>query len=108
LPDSRDLRGRQTEVEDQMYVISPFPATVLRPPSPDATCTCEHYAFCDHACHHRTCDPTENACDIDFLPDEGGLTRWGCADCTPGGGIPHVLGCELIGWSVPARIDLSA
>jgi len=37
------------------------------------------------------------------VPDEGGLTRWGCADCTPGEGHPHYLGCELIGWSVPAR-----
>lgn len=91
-----------------MSVMSPFPATVLRPPSVDATCTCEHYAFCDHGCHHRACDPTENACDIGFLPDEGGLTRWGCPDCTPGATAPHVLGCELIGWSVPARMGPSA
>jgi hypothetical protein len=49
-----------------------------------------------------------NACDIAFLPDEGGLTPWGCRDCTPGEGMPHYLGCELIGWNVPARLDVSA
>ena len=86
-----------------MHIASPFPATVLRAPSDSATCTCEHWAYCDHACHHRACDPTENACDIGFLPDEGGLTRWGCAACTPGAGTTHILGCELIGWNVPAR-----
>jgi hypothetical protein len=88
--------------------IGPFPASVLRAPSPSAACTCAHWALCDHACHHRDCDPTENACDIGFLPDEGGLTMWGCRDCTPGEGAPHVLGCELIGWNVPARLDVSA
>ena len=86
----------------------PFPASVLRPPSATATCTCEHYAFCDHACHHRDCDQTETVCSIEFLPDEGGLTPWGCRDCTPGVGAAHVLGCELIGWNVPARLDVSA
>jgi hypothetical protein len=91
-----------------MHIATPFPATVLREPSASATCTCEHWAYCDHACHHRTCDPTENACDIGYLPDEGGLTRWGCAACTPGEGAPHFLGCELIGWNVAARQDLSA
>ena len=35
-----------------------LPASVLRPPSATASCTCDHYAFCDHACHHRDCDPT--------------------------------------------------
>jgi hypothetical protein len=87
---------------------SPFPATVLREPSASAACTCEHWAYCDHACHHRTCDPTENACDISYRPDEGGLTRWGCAACTPGEEAPHFLGCELIGWNVAARRDVSA
>ena len=62
----------------------------------------------DHACHHRTCDPTQNTCDLSFLPDEGGLTAWGCRECTPGEGGPHVLGCELIGWNVPARRDVLA
>ncbi|HEY4944864.1 MAG TPA: hypothetical protein VIH94_01820 [Candidatus Limnocylindrales bacterium] len=79
-----------------------FPASVLRTPSPTAVCTCEHWVHCDHACHGRWCDPTENTCDVAFVPDDGGLTRWGCADCTPGQGVPHDLGCELIGWSVPA------
>jgi hypothetical protein len=40
-------------------------------------------------------------CDIAFLSDDGGLTRWGCPDCTPGERAPHFLGCELIGWNVP-------
>jgi hypothetical protein len=40
-------------------------------------------------------------CDVVYAADEGGLTRWGCPDCTPGDGAPHVLGCELIGWNVP-------
>jgi hypothetical protein len=88
--------------------VNPFPFTTLRAPSNEATCTCQHWAYCDHACHHRTCDPTENACDLTFLPDEGGLTAWGCRECTPGEGAPHVLGCELIGWNVPARMDVSA
>lgn len=87
--------------------MNPFPATVLRAPSATATCTCEHWRHCDHACHHRDCDPSEDACDIGFLPDEGGLTPWGCAACTPGEGAPHVLGCDLIGWSVPARLDIA-
>jgi hypothetical protein len=79
---------------------SPFPASVLRPPSPDATCTCSHWAHCDCGCHDRHCDPTHVMCDVDFLPDEGGLTPWGCDACTPGRGTPHLLGCELIGWNV--------
>ena len=80
---------------------SPFPASVLRSPSPMARCTCEHWIYCDCACHGRACDPTEQACDIAYLADDGGLTPWGCPRCTPGQGLPHVLGCELIGWSVP-------
>ena len=91
-----------------MAMPGPFPSSVLRPPASTAACTCDHYAFCDHACHHRDCDPTENACAIDFLPDEGGLTTWGCRECTPGEGAPHFLGCELIGWHVSARMDVSA
>jgi hypothetical protein len=86
-----------------MQVPSPFPASVIRAPSPTADCTCVHWEHCDHACHGRHCDPTENACDVAYLPDEGGLTHWGCAECTPGEGAPHYLGCELIGWHVPAR-----
>ena len=80
---------------------SPFPASVLRAPSPEATCTCEHWVYCNCVCHGINCDPTEASCDVAFLADEGGLTQWGCADCTPGQLAPHVLGCELIGWSVP-------
>ena len=83
--------------------VNPFPASTLREPSVSASCTCEHYTHCSHACHHRFCDPTEQHCDLTFLPDEGGLTPWGCRDCTPGEGGWHYLGCELIGWSVPAR-----
>lgn len=81
----------------------PFPSSVLRPPSPSATCTCEHWVHCNHECHGRNCDPSENTCDVAFLPDEGGLTRWGCPDCTPGERMPHYLGCELIGWNVPLQ-----
>lgn len=84
-----------------MRVPSPFPASDLRPPSPSARCTCEHWVHCDCACHGRFCDPSENACDLAFRPDDGGLTRWGCPRCTPGEVAPHTLGCELIGWSVP-------
>jgi hypothetical protein len=88
--------------------LGPFPATALRAPATDAACTCQHWLYCDHACHHRTCDPTVSACDLSFLPDEGGLTAWGCRECTPGEAGPHVLGCELIGWNVPARRDVLA
>lgn len=84
-----------------MVVPMPFPASVLREPSPTAECTCAHYVDCDCGCHARNCDPSENSCDLAYLPDEGGLARWGCPACTPGQGMPHFLGCELIGWSVP-------
>ena len=80
---------------------SPFPLTVLRTPSPEATCSCEHWLDCGCRCHGRDCDPSEDQCDIGFLADDGGLTRWGCARCTPGAGAPHDLGCALIGWSIP-------
>ena len=80
---------------------SPFPASVLRAPSPDAACTCEHWVHCNCDCHGLSCDPTESTCDVAYLADDGGLTPWGCPACTPGEGAPHVLGCELIGWSVP-------
>jgi hypothetical protein len=82
---------------------SPFPSSVLRAPSPSATCTCEHYAYCDCLCHSRSCDPADHACDIAWLPDEGGLVYEGCPGCTPGQGMPHWLGCELIGWNVPVE-----
>jgi len=84
-----------------MQTSSAFPASVLRPPSLSAECTCEHWVHCDCRCHARDCDPTQIKCDRDFLPDEGGLTQWGCPLCTPGEGAPHYLGCELIGWNVP-------
>ena len=89
-----------------MRVMSPFPFSVLRPPAPSAHCTCEHWVYCDHTCHGRYCDPSEDTCDLAFVPDEGGLTLWGCPDCTPGEGAPHYLGCELLGWSVPLRVGL--
>ena len=69
--------------------------------SHDADCTCSHSLDCNCGCHGRHCDPTEHTCSIEFLPDEGGLTPWGCRDCTPGQRSPHLLGCELIGWNVP-------
>lgn len=82
-------------------LVSPFPASVLRAPSPDAACTCSHSIHCNCDCHGVSCDPTEAACDVVYLADEGGLTPWGCPDCTPGQRSPHLLGCELIGWHVP-------
>ena len=80
---------------------SPFPASVLRQPSPNAMCTCEHWVHCDCTCHRRDCDPLEQQCDVVWLADDGGLTYWGCPDCTPGQLAPHYLTCELIGWNVP-------
>jgi hypothetical protein len=56
-------------------------------------CSCEHPLTCNHGCHGRHCDPTEHVCSLEFLPDDGGLTPWGCAACTPGGRIPHLEGC---------------
>jgi hypothetical protein len=83
------------------------PHSVLREPSPDAKCTCEHWIYCNHVCHARDCDPSEAACDIVYLADDGGLTPWGCPECTPGVGMPHYLGCELIGWNVPMPDSLA-
>lgn len=82
---------------------SPFPASVLRAPSPDAECTCTHWLHCNCVCHDVHCDPGEAACDVAYLSDDGGLAALGCADCTPGQRSPHLLGCELIGWHVPMR-----
>ena len=102
--------GRRMEARHEVSImqIDPFLASPLREPSISASCTCEHYTHCGHACHHRYCDPTEQTCDLTFLPDEGGLTPWGCRDCTPGEGGWHYLGCELIGWNVPASQEVSA
>jgi hypothetical protein len=60
---------------------------------PTPVCSCAHSLDCVCGCHGRTCDPLENTCDLDFLPDEGGSTRWGCAICTPGQGAPHLATC---------------
>jgi len=87
--------------EHEMHAPGPLLVSVLRPASRSARCACEHWLYCGCACHGRHCDPSRNTCDIAFLPDDGGLTYWGCPDCTPGAGAPHVLGCELIGWNVP-------
>jgi len=84
-----------------MLEANPFPFSVLRPPSPNAQCTCVHWVHCDCTCHGRDCDPSENSCDLAFLADDGGLTQWGCSSCTPGEGSPHYLGCEIVGWNVP-------
>lgn len=77
-------------------------ASVLRAPSPEAKCTCAHSLDCDCRCHDRHCDPSRDQCHTDFLPDDGGLARWGCERCTPGESAAHYLGCELIGWNVQA------
>jgi hypothetical protein len=60
---------------------------------PTTACSCGHPVDCVCGCHGRYCDPLENTCDLDYLPDEGGLTRWGCADCSPGQGAPHLATC---------------
>ena len=91
-----------------MRKANPVRASVLRPPAQFARCTCEHWVLCDCACHGRYCDPSEHTCDLAFLPDEGGLTALGCPACTPGQGAPHMLGCELIGWSVPVATGLAS
>ena len=83
--------------------ISPFPASILRAPSPDATCTCSHWVHCNCVCHDAHCDPAQDVCDMAYLADDGGLTPFGCPGCTPGLLAPHLLGCELIGWNVPMR-----
>lgn len=73
-------------------------------PAP-VTCSCSHSLNCNHECHGRHCDPTEHTCSIEFLPDEGGLAPWGCADCTPGLSLPHAEACaafEAIEVSVEA------
>jgi hypothetical protein len=88
-----------------MKASTPFAAIVTQSPSPSARCTCEHSVYCDCACHGRHCDASENTCDIAFLPDDGGLTHWGCPVCMPGEGLPHHLGCELVGWNVPFEAD---
>lgn len=63
---------------------------------PMTECKCAHPLDCRCACHGRYCDPAERTCDHDFLPDEGGLTPWGCAGCTPGLGAPHVMACSFV------------
>ena len=49
----------------------------------DPACSCAHSLECNHGCHGRHCDPTDHVCSSEFVPDDGGLTRWGCPDCTP-------------------------
>lgn len=87
----------------QLHIQGATSTTVLRAPSADARCTCAHSLHCACACHSPSCDPGAEVCDIAFLADDGGLTPWGCALCTPGAGAPHLAGCEVIGWHVPMR-----
>jgi len=70
-----------------------------------AECACSHSVDCNHDCHGRHCDPTEHVCSIEFLPDDGGLARWGCADCTPGMGLPHLDGCPAAATRVALEAD---
>lgn len=63
------------------------------PSTGDTDCTCDHPGTCNHGCHGRHCDPTEHVCLLEFLPDDGGLTPWGCAECSPGMNLPHLVGC---------------
>jgi hypothetical protein len=71
-------------------------------------CTCRHELSCNHGCHGRHCDPTEHVCSLEFLPDDGGLTPWGCADCTPGGRMPHLADCPRSTVSAPAPVTAAA
>ncbi|MEO5939887.1 MAG: hypothetical protein ABIZ72_03080 [Candidatus Limnocylindrales bacterium] len=63
------------------------------PSTGETACTCDHPVACNHGCHGRHCDPTEHVCSLEFLPDDGGLTPWGCAECTPGARLAHLVGC---------------
>lgn len=63
------------------------------PMTGEPECICSHSLECNHGCHGRHCDPTEHICSLEFLPDDGGLTPWGCAECTPGEGLAHLAGC---------------
>jgi hypothetical protein len=65
----------------------------------DGECTCRHSLDCNCECHGRHCDPTEHVCSIEYLPDEGGLTPWGCPVCTPGQRLAHLAGCAATGVS---------
>jgi hypothetical protein len=73
------------------------------PEADEIDCTCGHALTCNHGCHGRHCDPTEHVCSLEFLPDDGGLTPWGCADCTPGGRLPHLEGCPATMTMTPGR-----
>lgn len=77
---------------------------VLEPEATD--CGCEHPLHCNHGCHGRHCDPTEHVCSLEFLPDDGGLTPWGCTECSPGGLIPHQEDCARA-VAVPPRVVAS-
>jgi hypothetical protein len=62
-------------------------------PVSQPSCTCEHDAHCVCTCHGRACDPGQHVCHVDFLPDEGGLTPWGCPSCSAGQMLPHEAEC---------------
>lgn len=75
----------------------------------ESVCSCRHPVDCIHECHGRHCDPTEHTCSIEFLPDEGGLTPWGCRDCTPGvGASPHLVGCPVIIIDAPPEVPIGS
>ena len=71
-------------------------------------CDCRHSVYCNHECHGRHCDPTEHVCSLEFLPDEGGLTPWGCPECSPGLGLPHLEGCTTLDTATAARSAATA
>jgi hypothetical protein len=80
-------RRRITGDEEDIMVLPTQPST-------GAECTCRHSLDCNCECHGRHCDPSEHTCSIEFLPDDGGLTPWGCKECTPGGGLlAHFAAC---------------
>ena len=71
--------------------------------APQPARTCAHPLDCGCECHSRCCDPTQSACALDYLPDDGGLAPWGCAACTPGQRAPHLAGCPSDGL-IPALV----
>lgn len=67
-------------------------------------CSCRHSVNCNCECHGRHCDPSQHVCSIEYLPDEGGLTAWGCPNCTPGAASSHERTCAVVAASPPAIV----
>lgn len=59
-------------------------------------CTCTHALDCSHECHLRLRGTGALASDLDYPPDASGVTRSGCADCTPGQALAHHVDCPTL------------